>query len=110
MLHGDGKDTPFIDSDLTRTIGQEVREEERVANKEAAEFCVPQDKMTSFYLRKKPLFAERDVLAFAKRMGVHPGLVVGQLQWRTGRYDFLRRHSGEGARAPGPSDNDGRMG
>jgi HTH-type transcriptional regulator / antitoxin HigA len=48
--------------------------------------------MTSFYLRKNPLFSERDVLAFAKRMGVHPGLVVGQLQWRTDRFELLRRH------------------
>jgi HTH-type transcriptional regulator / antitoxin HigA len=43
-------------------------------------------------LRKRPFFAEREVVAFAKRMGVHPGLVVGQLQRRMGRYDFLRKH------------------
>lgn len=91
-LHGHGKDNPSVDSDLTGTIGREVNEEERLANTDAAEFCIPQDKMTSFYLRKKPLFTERDVLAFAKRMDVHPGLVVGQLHWRTDRYDFLRKH------------------
>jgi HTH-type transcriptional regulator / antitoxin HigA len=90
---GHGKDGSFIiDSDLTGTIGREVMEEERLANIGGAGFCVPQDKMTSFYLRKNPLFSERDVLAFAKRMGVHPGLVVGQLQWKTGRFELLRRH------------------
>jgi HTH-type transcriptional regulator/antitoxin HigA len=90
---GHGKDGTFIiDADLTGTIGREIMEEERLANKGGAEFCVAQDKMTSFYLRKNPLFSERDVLAFAKRMGIHPGLVVGQLQWKTGRFELLRRH------------------
>ena len=91
-IHGHGKDGVVVDSDLTATIGRETSDEERVANREGAEFCIPQDKMTSFYLRKNPLFSERDVLAFAKRMDVHPGLVVGQLQWKTKRYELLRRH------------------
>jgi HTH-type transcriptional regulator / antitoxin HigA len=92
VLHGHGKDAVMVDSDLAGTIGREVNESEKIANDQAAEFCVPQDKMKSFYLRKNPLFSERDVLAFAKRMDVHPGLVVGQLQWETGRYELLRRH------------------
>lgn len=92
VIHGDGKKVIAIDADLFRTIGQEINQQEQMANREAAEFCVPQDKMNSFYLRKNPLFAERDVLAFAKRMNIHPGLVVGQLQRRTNRYDLLRRH------------------
>jgi len=92
VLHGHGKSAPKLDADLTQTIGREVDEEERIANAEASDFCVAQDKMTSFYLRKNPLFSERDVLAFSKKMSVHPGLVVGQLHWRTDRYDFLRRH------------------
>jgi HTH-type transcriptional regulator/antitoxin HigA len=92
VLHGHGKDDVMVDSDLAGTIGREVNENEKIANRAAAEFCVPQDKLKSFYLRKNPLFSERDVLAFAKRMEVHPGLVVGQLQWETGRYELLRRH------------------
>jgi len=92
-LHGHGKDgAPIIDADLVASIGREIRDEEKIANRDGANFCVPQDKMTSFYLRKNPLFAERDVLAFAKRMDVHPGLIVGQLHWRTGRFELLRKH------------------
>jgi HTH-type transcriptional regulator/antitoxin HigA len=74
---------------------QEEREglsqEEEQANKAAAEFCVPQHKLASFIARKSPLISERDVINFAKMMGVHPGIVVGQLQKHTGRWDFLKR-------------------
>ena len=36
--------------------------------------------------------AERKVLALAASLGVHPGLLVGQLQRRLRRYDLLRKH------------------
>jgi HTH-type transcriptional regulator/antitoxin HigA len=91
VLHGHGQDLAIVDADLEKQT-ETGTDEERVANGEAAEFCVPQVKMHSFYLRKNPLFSERDVQAFAKIMKVHPGVVVGQLQKRTGRYDLLRRH------------------
>jgi HTH-type transcriptional regulator/antitoxin HigA len=90
VLHGHGKDEAIIDAELE--VADNVTEEERIANSEAANFCVPHAKMESFFLRKKPFFAERDVLAFSKIMKVHPGLVVGQLQKRAGRYELLRRH------------------
>ena len=68
------------------------RDEERVANMAAADFCVPNQKMDSFYARKHPYFSERDVIGFASLMGVHPGIVVGQLQKRMKRYDYLRKY------------------
>lgn len=93
VLHGHGKNDAIVDCDLGEgDPSSSINEEERIANSEAAEFCVPTERMTSFYLRKKPYFAEREVEAFAKIVGVHPGLVVGQLQRRMGRYDFLRKH------------------
>ena len=91
VLHGHGQDAAIVDSELDAG-DQDVNEQERIANCDAAEFCVPQAKIQSFYLRKKPLFAERDVLAFAKLTKVHPGLVVGQLQKLVGRYDLHRKH------------------
>jgi HTH-type transcriptional regulator / antitoxin HigA len=69
-----------------------VSEEERVANGAAADFCVPRKKMDAFIARKAPFFAERDLLGFAKTLNVHPGLIAGQLQHRTGRYDRFRNH------------------
>lgn len=93
VLHGHGKSEAIVDCDLGEGDPvHSINEEERVANLEAADFCVPAERMTSFYLRKKPYFAEREVEAFAKIVGTHPGLVVGQLQRRMGRYDFLRKH------------------
>ena len=72
--------------------GETVSEEERVANDAAQDFSVPSAKMTGFNARKAPFFAERDLLAFAKILGVHPGVVAGQLQHKTGRYDRFRQH------------------
>jgi HTH-type transcriptional regulator/antitoxin HigA len=45
-----------------------------------------------FISRKAPFFAERDILGFANTLGVHPGIVAGQLQHKTGRYDLFRNH------------------
>jgi HTH-type transcriptional regulator/antitoxin HigA len=66
--------------------------EERIANGAAAEFCVSQNEIQMFIARKNPFFAERDVLGFARRVQVHPGIVVGQIQNHTKRWDFLRRY------------------
>lgn len=92
VLHGHGKAAAIVDADLDGNPLSAVNDEERIANTEAADFCVKSEKMESFYLRKRPFFAEREVTAFAKKMNVHPGLVVGQLQRRMERYDLLRKH------------------
>jgi HTH-type transcriptional regulator/antitoxin HigA len=91
VLHGHGRAAAIVDADLQEDRAN-VSDEEKIADTDAAEFCIPQDRMRSFYLRKNPFFPERDVLAFSKIAGVHPGIVVGQLQRLIGRYDFLRRH------------------
>lgn len=67
-------------------------DEEYIANNAAADFCIPAQKMDSFYVRKHPYFSERDVIGFASLMGVHPGIVVGQLQKRMKRFDYLRKY------------------
>jgi HTH-type transcriptional regulator/antitoxin HigA len=65
--------------------------QEREANRAAAEWCVPEDEFVSFVTRRT-FFSERDVVAFAQRMKVHPGIVVGRIQKRTERWDLLRKH------------------
>lgn len=69
-----------------------VVEEEILANVAATEFLVPKQKMDSFYNRKHPYFSERDVIGFSSIMQVHPAIVVGQLQRRMNRYDYLRKY------------------
>lgn len=95
VLCGHGKDAIILDAELEGEragTGDSVSEEERVANGAAADFCVPRKKMDAFIARKAPFFAERDLLGFAKTLNVHPGLIAGQLQHRTGRYDRFRNH------------------
>ncbi|WP_316164631.1 MULTISPECIES: transcriptional regulator [unclassified Bradyrhizobium] len=94
ILQGHGKNSIGMIDDLSGENSLETagNNEEAIANAAAAEFCVPLKKMDSFYARKHPYFSERDVIGFASLMGVHPGIVVGQLQKRMKRYDYLRKH------------------
>lgn len=91
--HGREKPQGMMDADLgyEQSSGSQS-EEESTANQAASDFCVPTEKMQSFILRKNPFFYEKDVLAFAKVNGIHPGLPVGQVQRHTGRYDYLRKY------------------
>jgi HTH-type transcriptional regulator/antitoxin HigA len=72
--------------------GPDLPQEEQEANNAAEDFCVPREKLESFIARKAPFFAERDILGFARTLGIHPGLVAGQLQHQTSRYDRFRNH------------------
>ncbi|QNQ10413.1 HigA family addiction module antitoxin [Sphingomonas alpina] len=95
VLQGHGKHSiGMIDYLTGESIGDENSEEdeENVANAAAADFCVPTAKMASFYARKNPYFSERDVVGFAALMAIHPAIVVGQLQKRMKRYDYLRKY------------------
>lgn len=95
VLLGHGKAAPIIDAELEggrASAVDAVSEEERLANAAAIEFCVPQKSMESFIARKAPFFAERDLLGMAATLRIHPGLVAGQLQHRTQRYDRFRNH------------------
>ena len=71
---------------------QNVSEEESAANEIAAEFCVPRADMTDFIRRNNPLFSEEKVAGFSRRMQLHPGLVVGQLQRALGDYRLFRKY------------------
>ncbi len=95
VLQKHGFDRPVIDAELEGDkagVDASVTDEERVANEAAANFCVPRSQMSAFIERKAPFFAQQDLLGFAATLGVHPGLVAGQLQHKTGRYDLFRKH------------------
>ena len=72
--------------------GADIPDEERVANEAAAEFCVPQTQLKRFIQVKSPVFAERDIRGFAATYKIHPGIVAGQLQHKTNRFDLFRNH------------------
>jgi HTH-type transcriptional regulator / antitoxin HigA len=75
----------LIDTEL---IGDEYygkddeSEAEQQANSFATEFLVSQANLDDFILRVRPLYGTQKITGFAKRIGVHPGIVVGQLQFR----------------------------
>jgi HTH-type transcriptional regulator/antitoxin HigA len=91
VLRGDGKETAILDTDTGEVI-DDLPDYEVQANAAGAEFCVPQEQLDDFCLRVGPFFSEQRVVLFAQRIGVHPGLVVGQLQRKLDRHDFLRKH------------------
>jgi HTH-type transcriptional regulator / antitoxin HigA len=82
ILNRDGLVT--IDVELMEKLQSKgnLPPEEILANAAAAEFSVPKLELDSFITRVRPLYSEQRILLFAKRIGVHPGLVVGQLQYR----------------------------
>jgi HTH-type transcriptional regulator/antitoxin HigA len=95
VLHLHGQTSAVLDTELEGDragTGQDVSDEERIANAAAADFCVPSGKIDSFIARKSPLFSQRDLLGLARTLNVHPGLVAGQLQHKTARYDLFRNH------------------
>jgi HTH-type transcriptional regulator/antitoxin HigA len=92
VLQKHGRNQEILDIELDGAgAGADVSEEERIANTEASNFCVPKAEMDSFYDRKAPYFSERDLLGFARRLQVHPGIVAGQLRKRLDRWDLFTR-------------------
>lgn len=94
-IRGHGRAAAMLDTNLEGDkagTGPELPEEERVANQAAADFCVPQRQLEKFIRLKGPFFAERDIRGFAATYKIHPGLVAGQLQHRTRRYELFRNH------------------
>jgi HTH-type transcriptional regulator/antitoxin HigA len=95
VLQNHGRSVAMLDTDLENEragTGDNIPEEEKIANQAAAQFCVPQGQLKKFISVKAPFFAERDILGFAKTLHVHPGIVAGQLQHKTARYDLFRNH------------------
>lgn len=95
VLNKDGQGSEIIDVDTGKKSASSsgsTEQEEKQANAAAADFCAPTEKIESFMKRKHPFYYEKDVLAFASLHGLHPGLVVGQMQYRLDRHDYLRKH------------------
>lgn len=94
LEHGkDAKYSPVDEFDSEASYStDEGPDEEKLANAAAVEFCVPQDELNSFLVRKGAFISERDVLGFAARMEIHPAIVVGQIQHRLKKWNWLRKY------------------
>ena len=73
-------DTNLVGEDAQKT--EEKSEAERKADLFAVEFLVETENLDNFIMRVGPLYGKQKILGFANRIGVHPGIVVGQLQFR----------------------------
>jgi HTH-type transcriptional regulator / antitoxin HigA len=87
----DGLSSEMVDMDLDKEVDGLPPDEIR-ANQAAAQFCADQAALDSFYLRKYPYMSERDTMGLARRLQRHPGIVVGQLQRKMDRYNWLTKH------------------
>jgi HTH-type transcriptional regulator/antitoxin HigA len=81
--HIENKDCLSVDTDLA----VEDREQplmkdaaERRADEAAAASLIPPEEMDSFIRRVGPIYARPNIIQFAHRIKIHPGIIVGQLQ------------------------------
>lgn len=82
---------PPVDVDLVgkRPVAGDAQkpEIERVADTFATRVLIPPEELEDFTARIGPLYSQQKIRGFARRLGVHPGIVVGQLQFR-GEIDY----------------------
>jgi HTH-type transcriptional regulator / antitoxin HigA len=87
LVHIKNGDKRSIDSDLVGDArgleaGTRLPDVEERTNVEACDLLIPADKLESFAFRTRPLYSKKAIIRFAQSIGVHPGIVVGQLQHR----------------------------
>ena len=82
VLHEEGKDKPIFEIIESDKDWDNLPAIERRANDAAANNCVPKNDLDGFIVRVNPLFSKQAILGFARRLNVHPGIIVGQLQKR----------------------------
>ena len=72
-----------LDSEMEfRVADSEKPPREHLADEFAAQHLVAPQELSKFIARVRPLYSARQIEGFAKRLQVHPGIVVGQLQYR----------------------------
>ncbi|MCL4198884.1 MAG: HigA family addiction module antidote protein [Phycisphaerales bacterium] len=83
---GDGRYDPIPpDIDLVGVDSSQTPDKpafEKAADSFASSFLIPDAQLSSFIARVRPLYSKKKIEGFAAVQQVHPGLVVGQLQYR----------------------------
>ena len=85
------RDGTVLDTEI-ESEDPDAPDSERIANDAAADFCVPVEELADFMIRAGPVYTDTQIRGFAARIGVHPGLVAGQLRRRLARWDLFQRH------------------
>jgi len=87
IKNGDGKrnNNFALDTDLlgehTKPVEDRPAYEVR-ADEFASNFLVPKADLENFMARTQPMYSKSRIVGFSSRINVHPGIVVGQLQYR----------------------------
>jgi HTH-type transcriptional regulator/antitoxin HigA len=85
VLRQDGLTTPVADIDLVGEKASQTSmkpEIEQLADLFASERMIPRNELDNFIARGSPMFSKLKIQGFSIRLGVHPALVIGQLQHR----------------------------
>lgn len=82
VKHEEGMSQPIIDIDIFSEKDEGQPSIEIRANEAGADNLIPRNEMSGFIARVGPMFSDDQIVGFAKRIHVHPGIVVGQLQNR----------------------------
>ena len=79
VIHGEGKEEPIVEI-LEGSPEGALPSMERRANSHAAKYCIDATVFDEWISATPRVSSRASILAFANKLGVHPGLVVGQLQ------------------------------
>lgn len=82
-----GQDVPIIDGDDELDEANAINDEEAAANAASLEFPFSPSDFERFIVRKAPYVSKADIVGFARRQGVHPGIVAGRVQKRLDRWN-----------------------
>ena len=81
VLHSEGKEEPIVELfDSEEGGSAALPAVEQRANRHAANCCIDENTLQAWISRTPRVSAHASIVAFADQIGVHPGLVVGQLQ------------------------------
>ena len=81
VLQKDGFREEVIDVELEwggNSATKKIQEREIIANTAASNFIIPPSELGFF--KNKKFISQKMIIEFARKLGVHPGLIVGQLQ------------------------------
>lgn len=82
VAHEEGQETPILDELTPGKRDDQAPPIERRANRNAEQNVIDLKEIEGFIARVNPLFTSDQIKGFAKRVGIHPGIVIGQLQNR----------------------------
>jgi HTH-type transcriptional regulator/antitoxin HigA len=83
IAHIRNRDSWSVDAHLVGDGRKEVEDHaEARANEQAAAMLIDREELESFIQRVGPLYSKDRIIQFANRIKIHPGIIVGQLQYR----------------------------